>query len=189
MNNDVGAASRTGLGLLGLALLVAGGLGLATAFGAFGAERADEPVLPMAVRAYPAQHPWFWWAVAGGCVLVALLALRWLASQLPIERITRIDRTENGREGYTTVHSGALTEAVEYDAQQIPGVSGASAHVATHPSRLSLRVDLAAYADIPAVRHQLQSRTVAHVRQALDQDDFPVEIELRPERTTGRNIT
>ncbi|MCP5915823.1 hypothetical protein NL317_27785, partial [Klebsiella pneumoniae] len=73
------------------------------------------------------EQPWFWWAVAGGCVVLALLGLRWLLAQLNTDRVGKLDLTTDDRDGLTTVHAGALTEAVETEAAAVRGVAGASA--------------------------------------------------------------
>jgi len=187
---NVDALNRTVFLLLGLILLAAGGLGLARGAEAFGTARATRPVLTKTVQEYPDQHPWFWWAVAGACLLIALLALRWLLSQLHSDRTTRIDRTTDAQDGYTLVHAGALSDAAEDDARSIGGVTDASAHVSENPSRLVLRVDLADHADIAAVRSKLEHVTVTNIRAALDDGAFPVDIELRPgaSRTPGRTV-
>ncbi len=45
-------------------------------------------------------------------------------------------------------------------------------------------------ADLAEVRHSLEDRTVPHARQALDDPDLPVDIQLRPDRTRsgGRGL-
>ena len=53
MSRRVNGANRVALTVIALILLVAGGLGLATSFRAFGAARADAPVLPEQVRTSP----------------------------------------------------------------------------------------------------------------------------------------
>ncbi|CAN5541446.1 hypothetical protein BH18ACT8_BH18ACT8_10040 [soil metagenome] len=174
-------ANRIVLAVLGLLLLAAGGLGLALSVGTFGAWRATYPVLPEEVRTFPDERPWFWWAVAGALLLIAVLALLWLLTQLKTDRTTRLDRTTDARDGYTTLHAGALTKAVEDDAIGIPGVTNASAHVHDHRwQELSLRVDLADSADIGAVRARLENAVVAHLREGVSDSSFPVSIELRP---------
>jgi hypothetical protein len=187
MSTRVAAVNRAVLAVLGLLLLAAGVLGIVLAAGAFGRQRGSQPVLSDAVRAFPKQHAWFWWAVAVGAVIIALLALRWLLMQLVTDRANRIDRTTNANDGYTVVHAGALTEAVEDDATSIRGVTSAAAYV-SHPLQVNLRVHLADDADIATVRSTLESSTVAHVREALNQPDLPVHIELRPHPTTARSV-
>lgn len=187
MRTRVGAANRTVLTLLGVLLLAAGVLGLALATGVFGRQRTGQPVLAETVRTFPHRHAWFWWVVAAAAVIIALLALRWLLAQLATNRANRIDRTTNARDGYTIVHAGALAEAVEDDAASIPGVTSAAAYV-SRPLRVVLRVVLADDADIGSVRSSLESSTIPHIRQALNQDDVPINIELRPQPNPARSI-
>lgn len=180
MSRRVDTANRTLLALLGLLLLGGGAVGLAASFGAFG---DPPPVLPEPARRFEDQQPWFWWAVAGVCLLIALLALRWLLAQLHTDRVGRLDLTRDDREGRTVVHAGALTEAVEEEAQSLRGVVGASARLVEDRARtLTVAVELADYADVAEVRRALEDRVVAHARQAVDDPDLPVDIELRPGR-------
>jgi hypothetical protein len=184
MSRRVDTANRTVLALLGLLLLGGGAAGLAAGFGAFG----DPPsVLPEPARRFEDQQPWFWWAVAGGCLLVALLALRWLLAQLHTDRIGRLDLTRDDREGRTVVHAGALTDAVEEEARSLRGVVGASARLVEDRARtLTLAVELADHADVAEVRRGIEDRVVAHARQAVDDPELPVDVELRPGRRSGR---
>jgi hypothetical protein len=189
MSARVNGVNRTLLGLLGLLLLAAGGLGLAVSFGAFGDVGA--PVLPQGVRDYANDQPWFWWAVAAACLVLALLGLRWLLAQLSTDRVGRLDLTTDDRDGLTTVHAGALTDAVEAEVEALRGVAGASAHLLDRGGRrLTLSVDLAEYADIAEIRQTLEDRVVGHARQAIDDPNLPVDIELRPSknRSAGRGI-
>ncbi len=103
----------------------------------------------------------------------------------------RLDLTADERDGLTVVHGGALTDAVEDEATALRGVSGASAHLRdSHGRRLSLTVDLSDHADIAEVRDALEGRVVGHARQAVDDPDLPVDIELRPDRVraAGRSL-
>jgi hypothetical protein len=189
MSSRVNRVNRTLLGLLGLFLLAAGGLGLAVSFGAFGDPSA--PVLPQGVRDYADDQPWFWWAVVAACFVLALLGLRWLLAQLHTDRLGRLDLTTDEKDGLTTVHAGALTDAVEAEVEGLRGVVGASAHLLDRAGRrLTLSVDLAEYADIAEIRQTLEDRVVGHARQAIDDPELPVDIELRPgkARSAGRSV-
>ena len=140
MNPRVDTANRLALTLLGVLLLVTGGLGLALSFRAFG---NTPPLLPRGMRDFARDQPWFWWAVAAACLLVALLALWWLIAQLRVDRATRLDLTTDDRDGLTVVHSSALTDAVENEAEALRGVGGASAQLReVRGRRLSLAVEL-----------------------------------------------
>jgi hypothetical protein len=191
MSTGANVVNRVVLTVLSLLLLAAGGLGLALSLGAFGASRAARPVLPQEVSTFPDGRPWFWWAVAGALLLTALLALLWLLTQLRTDRTTRLDRTTNARDGYTTLHASALTRAAEDEALRINGVTGVTATVHHHRGQhLSLRVKLADPADIGEVRTRLEGEVVAHLREATGDAHLPVTIELRPEagRTPPRSV-
>jgi hypothetical protein len=181
MSRRANAVNRLVLTVLGLLLLASGGLGLALGFEAFGAERAASPVLPQEVSTFPDGRPWFWWAVVAVLLLTAGLALLWLLTQLKPDRTPRIDRTTNAQDGYTTLHAGALTDAVEDEALSITGVSSASANVhERRGQRVVLHVELAESADIDQVRTRLEDEVVAHLREGVGDPGFPVSIELRP---------
>lgn len=191
MSSRVNGVNRAVLILLGLILVSAGVLGLTLGLGAFGDARASDPVLSPRVRSFSADYPWFWWAVAGACLLVALLGFWWLLAQLRVERVSRLDVTTDDRQGLTTVHSGAVSDAVEDEVRSIRGVGDVSAHFrGSGTQRLSLTVDLAEYADIAEVRRTIETQTVLHVRQALDDPTLPVEVQLRPgsSRTPQRSL-
>jgi hypothetical protein len=191
MNTSANVLNRVVLTVLGLLLLAAGGVGLALSAGAFGASRATYPVLPQAVSTFPDTRPWFWWAVAGVLLLTSVLALRWLIAQLRTDRTTRLDRTTNAREGYTTLHASALTHAVEDEALGITGVTSATANVRErHAQHVFLRLGLAESADIGEVRGRLENEVVAHLREAVGAARFPVTSELRPgaSRTPQRTV-
>lgn len=192
MSSSANVINRVVLAVLGLLLLAAGGLGLALSLEVFGTRRATYPVLPQEVSTFPDGRPWFWWAVAGGLLLIAVLALLWLLIQFKTDRTTRLDRTTNARDGYTTLHAGALTNAIEDEALGITGVTNASANV--HERRgqhVFLSVELADSADIDQVRTRLENDVVPHLREGVGDASFPVTIELRPgaSRTPQRSVT
>lgn len=191
MTTRSNGVNRTGLTLIGLLLAAAGVSGLLLSTGVFGPDLVSSPVLPDLVRRFAADTPWFWWAAAAVCLLLALLGARWLLAQLRTDRSGQMDLTTDPTDGLTHLHAGALTAAVEDDTATIRGVTGASAHLVDHRGqRLQLVVDVADYADITDVRAGLEEQVVPHLRQALD-TDLPVDIELRPGKTgrSGRGLT
>ena len=192
MSSRANVVNRVALTILGLLLMAAGGLGLAVSVGAFGAWRATYPLLPQEVSTFPDENPWFWWAVTGALLLIAMLALLWLLTQLKTDRTTRLDLTTNARDGYTTLHTSALTHAVEDEALSITGVTSVSANVHEHRRRqVFLRVGLAESADIDEVRTRLENDVVAHLREGVADSRLPVTIELRPgaSRSPQRSVT
>jgi hypothetical protein len=191
MTTPADTANRVVLLLLGLLTLAAGGLGLALSMGAWGSTEADRPVLSETLRGYPDDNPWFWWAVAGVALLTAVLCLLWLRAQLRTRRVSRVDRTTDPREGYTTIHAAAIARAVEDEVEAIPGVTSASARIHDNPRlRVALTVAMTDTTDIDRLRTQLEDHVVAHLRQAVADPDLPVDIELRPDvrRTPARTV-
>jgi hypothetical protein len=187
MSSRANGVNRVVLAVLGLLLVAAGVLGLALGAGAFGEERSTGQVLPQEVATFPDERPWFWWAVVGGLLLIAVLALFWLLAQLKTDRATRLDRTTDARDGYTTLHASALIHAVEDEAMGLTGVTGASANLREHGGpHMSLRVELADSANIADVRTRLEDEVVAHLREAVGDSGFPVIVDLRPAATRTR---
>jgi len=180
MRTRVDGANRAVLTLLGLLLAAAGTLGLVLGGGGFGARRASASVVPAQLSSFVGNDPWVWWAIAAGCLVLSLLGLRWLLAQLRTDGVSRLDLTSDEREGSTTVHAGAVNDAVERETRGIRGVADASAHFrGEHAHRLHLAVSLTAHADIADVRAHVEDDVVAHLRQAVDNPNLPVEIELR----------
>jgi hypothetical protein len=184
MNTRVDALNRVVITFLGLLLLGAGGLGLAAGAGAFG--RSDGLLLPTGVRDYARTTSWFWWAVAGGCLVIAVLGLRWLLDQLRSDHASRLDLTTDDRDGLTVLHSAAFTDAVAAEVETLRGVTRAGARLHDRRGkRLLLTVDLADNADIAQIRTSLEEQVVVHARRAVDDPGMPVEVELRQGRTRG----
>lgn len=185
----VNAANRTVLALLGIVLLAAGVVGLIIGFGirTLVGLRLPEPGQPIAadqLLTAANDSPWFWWVVAAASLLVALLALRWLIAQLATDRVRHLDLTENDRDGTTTLSATAVADGAADDAKLVPGVDNASAHLRVRPpQQLVLTVDVALYADLSAVRAQLEETAISNTRHVLDNPDLPVHIELRPTDT------
>ena len=120
--------------------------------------------------------------------VAATLAVEWPRPVREVARQFREHVRADERDGLTVVHAGAPTDAVEDEATAL---RGASAHLRdSRGRRLSLTVDLSDHADIAEVRDTLEGRVVSHARQAVDDPDLPVDIELRPDRVraAGRDL-
>ena len=191
MNSRIDRVNRTLLVLIGLSLLLAGVAALALGFGWFGRTAARKPVIPAAFSTFIDNNPWYWWAVAALCILVALLMLRWMIAQLHTSRLTHLHVEPDRRDGETVLQAGAIADAVEHEVEGFLGVSGASMRLLGTPSnhRHQLTVVLDERADIDAVRSRLSRQTVPNFRQALAFDDPQLDIRLvlAPERR--RRIT
>lgn len=189
MKSHASTVNRTALIILGLLLLAAGVLGLVLSTGGFGERRAASAVVPRDLRTLAADSWWFWPALAVAALIVAYLGWRWLAAQVRTDRLRQLDVTGNPREGTTTVDASAVTGALTDEIEEIPGVSGAAAHLRGHGApRVDLVVDLTRRADVALVRQQLETEVVPRLRQALSAPELPVAIQLRPGKKTSRDL-
>lgn len=180
MNSPIDRINRTLLVLAGLLLTAAGVAVLAQGLGFFGTRNAHKPVLPGTWSTFIRDNPWYWWAVAALCVVVALLMLRWLIAQLHTNRLNHLNVEPDNRDGETILHAGAIADAVEHEAQGYPGVNTATMRLRGTPSshRHQLTVVLDARADLDALRTRLNHRTIPNFRQAMDFEHPTLDIRL-----------
>ena len=185
--------NRAGLILFAL-LLIAGGVGAALAgFGAFGAANQYRHVFANPVGAYfGTQGAWLWLVVALAAVLVAALALRWLIVLLfSTDRAGDIRLTGDRSAGRTTLIAGALTQAVCEEIETYPGVHSARARLIGDASSPDLVIEttLEQTADLAALRRRIETNAVAHTRQALDNPNLPVTLDLTVTDRQGRRAS
>ncbi|CAN5627716.1 hypothetical protein BH24ACT13_BH24ACT13_07350 [soil metagenome] len=165
--------NRVGLLLLGLLLLLAGAAAIATGLGLFGSRVADQPVVTSSITNFLSDYG-VWVAIAliiiG--VILALIGLRWLVSQLRVERLGEIQLEPDHSRGVTTMSPRVLTDALCAEVQGIRGVDSASAHMGRHPDdpELNLTVGVNKGADVAAVRREVEGTALAHAREALGRD-------------------
>lgn len=195
MSPRVNRTNRTVLVVLGALVLLAGAAGLAISLGAGNAggttlARPQDPVWPEQAGRYLSDNAWVWWVAALVCLLLAFVGLRWLLAQLRTDRLTRMDLTGSPADGLTTLHAGALNDAVADDARAIAGVTGAAAHLSGEPNRhLVVSVDTADTADLATVLRHLSTGVVDRARAAVSDPALPVRIQLRPAARAGRILT
>jgi hypothetical protein len=177
--------NRIGLALVGLGLLVAGAAALARGTGlwprVFGDRHAA--VTDRYVRDFADDHLWFWIALAAAAVVVALLALRWLAVQARTDALRSIRLEPDPREGTTTLPARALTGALDDDLAGSVYLRRATATLTGSPARprLSLTVTLEPDADPAAAKHRID-QALDRARQAMEVADLPTVVHIR----TGR---
>ncbi|GAA2662253.1 hypothetical protein GCM10010412_035850 [Nonomuraea recticatena] len=183
---STGRANRIGLAVLGLVCLVCGGLALARGLRAFPQNwaPADEPLVNGPVREFFTRFsPWLWWALAVLAVGLALAGLRWLVAQSRHETMGEV-RVEDGAEGQTTVTSAAVAKAAAAELTAVPSVTSATAALAGDHDHPKVRLRLAADERMPmsALREELSTVTVPHMRLALGADRLPtiVRVSLEP---------
>jgi hypothetical protein len=182
--------NRAVLILFALLLIGVGLLGALTGFGAFGTSTEHAHLFANPVGVYLGRNGvWLWPVIAAAAGLAALLALRWLSVLLlSTDRAHDIDITAHHSGGRTTVVSAALTHAVVEEIDGYPGVHSAHARLIGHPTRphLVITTTLEQGADPSAVRHRIETAAVAHARQALEDPDLPVSLDLTVTTTAHR---
>lgn len=183
-------ANRSILALIGLLLLIAGAAGIAAGAGLFGDTFKKKKVIDQNYRDWVAAHDWFWLAVAGGSILIALLALRWLLAQASTTRVSHLDVESDRTAGRTVLSGSAVTDAVTNEIKGYRGVSGASAYLlGTRGSpTLLIHAGLDGRGDPAEIHRRIQTDAVAHARQALDKPDLPVRLELRLASASQRDL-
>lgn len=176
--NRIDRVNRAVLLLLGLALLSAGGYGLARGFYAFGDAEADGPLLLPNFRDFVARNSgWFWPAVAVGALVVAYLAFRWLRAQFPaFQSVGHLDLTRGSTRGATTLRASGATNAVAADLERHLSVVSAKARlISDHPvPELDLRVEVVENSDLMDVR-----RYIEHVLERFRRMTQAQEVEAR----------
>jgi hypothetical protein len=174
--------NRTMLILFALALTAAGVAGALAGFGAFGRATKHDVLISNRVSDYVGRHgDWFWPAAAVVAAIIALLALRWLVALLfSTDRAGDLPLTRDRSAGRTTLSAAALTNAVTAEIDSYPGVHSARARLIGDPSAptLVLTATLEESADLSGLRRRIETTAVRHARQALDNPELPVRLEL-----------
>ena len=172
--------NRIALALVGLVLAVAGVLAVLAGLGVLGRTVADGPVLPPEASRLAAGTAWFWPAVAAGGVVLAGVALRWLLVQLRSSHIGDIDVESDRRRGETVLSAAAVTDAVDAEIESYLGVDSARSVLREHDggTLLLVTVRLDGRVGVDEIRDAVETRAVAHARQALDEPDLPARVEL-----------
>jgi len=167
--------------LLGLLLSAAGVLGLLVGFGVFGRRLRNKPVFDNVVGAFFGDNGlWLWPVIALVGLLLGWLALRWLLAQLRPTGVRDVQLEPRSTTGRTDLVGAAVTDAVTEEVGGYRGVAGARARLVGDElePELRLRVQLDARADVAALRQRIETGAVAHAREALDDPQLPVRLDL-----------
>ena len=174
--------NRTMLILFALALTAAGVAGALAGFGAFGQATKHEVLVSNQLSDYFGRHgDWLWPVSAAVAAIIALLALRWLLALLfSTDRAGDLPLTGDRSAGRTTLSAAALTDAVTAEIDSYPGVHSARARLIGDPLAPTLVVTatLEESADLSGLRRRIESDAVRHARQALDNPQLPVRLDL-----------
>ena len=170
--------NRALLTALALILIALGGAGLAAGLDAFGSSFAHRTVFDNAVCHYIGKHgSWVWPLIAVTTILVALAALRWLATQASTERVSTLAIDADPGQGTTTLRSSALSDAVAAQISTYRGVHSAKAQLrGDTDERLALTVTVADRVSFASLRQRIETQAVSDARSALGDQHFPVTI-------------
>lgn len=192
--------NRIGLGLLGLALLVAGAAIVIRATGAFAGllGPAGDPVYSDATASWVHdQRSWLWLAIAAVGVLAALVAVRWLLVQLRSDRLGRLmvdtDHRDVPASGRADVPAGVVTGAVGREVDGYRGVQRIRVVLTGRPDQPELRLTVTADpdADLSRLRRRITGEALTHARAALDTERLTTHLQLivgRRARVNGNRI-
>ncbi len=184
--------NRFALTVFALVLLLAGVFGIVASTGGFGKSYTHRTLFANQVSSYVGKHgSWLWWAVAGVCVVIALLALRWmLALLLTTDRVSDINVIRKGQHGATVLHSSALTAAVSREIETYHGAESARARVLGDSGDPSLVVTVTAArsADLAALRARIEAEALSHARSALGKPDLPIQLDLEVSNRTAERV-
>ncbi|AIG75254.1 Conserved putative membrane protein [Amycolatopsis japonica] len=177
--------NRTLLVLTGLVLIAGGGFAVGTHFGRI-------PVLDPGTTLVPgtAMPPaWVWYAVAGGAVLLGLLALRWLIAQPVRKPKSHTWRFEQDT-GRTALAASTAVDPFTAEVATYSGVHAAHATLGGTQDAPVLAVVLSAEqdGDLAAIRERITEEGLPRLRQALDLDELPMTIEFRFSAKAGPRI-
>lgn len=182
--------NSTVLSLLALVLIALGAYGLARGYGAFGDQRAMDPVLTDDVRDFVSRNAnWFWPLAAAVSLLVAWLGLRWLIAQIHAPTVSQLPVRADGP-GRTELGASGAAAALAHDIETYPGVRSARARITDDdPSpEVDVTVDVHDDADAVALRRRIEEEALPRFRSALELGELRSHIHLRLAEGVGRSI-
>lgn len=171
------ALNRFLLVLLAALCIAAGGAGIAAALGAFGHAVEHNTLYDNPPGRYVGEHgSWIWPAAAAVLFVIGLLALRWLLTQVSLERTGSMVLDAPSRAGSTTLRATALTDAVTDEIASYRGVESARAHLLGDPGDLRLTVAVTVADRVPfgPLRERIETSALGSARKALGDPQFPV---------------
>ena len=173
--------NRVALIVFGGLVLAAGAGGLLASLGIFGTAFSHRALFDNQVSSYIGHHTWVWYAAAGVCLLIALVALRWIVALLvSTDRAGDIHIPVATREGTTILQPAALIGALTREISTYHGVDAAGGRIIGDPKAPEIVLDVTASpaADLHALVRRMESGALAHARQALGQDSLPIRLNL-----------
>ena len=173
--------NRTVLTVFGLLVLLAGAAGMAASVGGFGTAFSQRTLFGNRVSSYIGQHgTWVWAAVAFICLLIALAALRWIVALLVSTDRAGDLAIPGSDKGTTKLQPTALSGALAGEVGTYHGVDAAKCRVIgdTSNPQIVLTITATPTADLPTLRHRVETEALAHARQALGDPGLPIQLDL-----------
>ena len=174
--------NRVMLILLALVLIAAGGAIGAASLGVFGHFTQHSMLLVNPAGHYVGSHgAWLWPVIAVAGVVIAMLALRWLAALLfSTDRAGDLVIAPNDPAARTTLAAGALTGAVVNEIEGYRGVNSVRARLIGSASdpRLVVLATLEESANLARLRERLEAEALTHAREAMASPEMPVQLDL-----------
>ncbi|GHD21001.1 hypothetical protein GCM10007147_13930 [Nocardiopsis kunsanensis] len=183
--------NRWGLAVVGAVLLAAGLAALAVGQGLFGADPAGRPLLGGTAQGVLNQQ-WVPYVAVAVAFVAAFLALRWLMSQGVQDTIRRLS-LEGGGEGRVLVDEDVVSDVVENEITDYPGVRRARAHLteSVHHPHLRLALTLDEDADVAQVWQRVRANALVDLRRSLGLEEVPAVVRMSmtaPTRHTRRSL-
>ena len=178
--------NRVLLSLTGLVLVAAGAFAVLTNLGVL--SFVDRSGSRVAGTGRPAT--WVWYVVAAAGVVVALLALRWLLSQVTPAVRSQTWQVSDEPDGRTELSSDDAAAPFVADVSAFPGVHSARAALSGPLSapRLAVMVGIEQDASVDDVRSHIGEYALPRLRQALDLDELPAAVEFRFTAKAGTRV-
>ena len=195
MRRHAARGNRIGLGLLGLALLLAGAALATVSLRVFGDHNAAQPIYPSQAQRYIHQHSWIWSLLAAAAIIIGLLCLRWLIVQPRRDTLRRIridsDRTSEPGSGRTLLLSAAVANVVEDELAPQSGVRRVSAALSGSPDQPEIWITLVADpgADLAHLRDHLSETTLPSIRSTLGQPQLTAYLNITIRSRVGHSAT
>jgi hypothetical protein len=177
--------NRVALIVFGVLVLAAGAGGMAASVGVFGKAFSHRTLFSSRVSSYIGHHNWVWYAAAAVCLIIALLALRWIVALLvSTDRAGDIPIPVATREGTTIMQPTALTGALTREISAYHGVDAARSRIIGDPKdpEIVVAVTASQTTDLHELHQRIETEALDHARQALGKDDLAIQLDLAVSR-------
>jgi hypothetical protein len=126
-------------------------------------------------------------------VILGVLGLTWLLAQIPRANAAKPFRLQDDAvRGLTVCAADVLTDAVEADAESLPGVTDVSAVLrgTARQPELTMRISVNDRTDIKQLLQTLQAETAAHLASAMETPlkHLAVQVNVTSSRRTADHV-